>query len=236
MCSTSCGVCTAPTRAVDASCLYIPACREAKKLLASIVAPAIVKSLNAILNEFVLLKEQEIKRKQLAKAHTFISDLLAVIDNHTGPHASQSEQAKDAAPPKKPVLDNAHAHDLHAAPSADSPAFSAVQASIDLQDALCAATSLPGEVCIQHQQQQKQQQQQQQQQQGLCQQQATATPAPQLPAGHAMAPGLLTSRQPASSQHRKGAPKRRTAKPDTWPSPVYASSTCPQGVASIYAI
>ena len=226
LCLSSCRFCTAHTCTTDATCLNIPACREAKKLLASIVAPATVKSLNAILNEFVLLKEQEVKRKQLAKAHIFISDLLAVIDSHTGPQASQSEQPKDAAPPKKPSIDISHVHDLQAVPiAAELPEFSAVQASIDLQDELCAAATLPDDVSIQHQQQQ-----QQQQQQGLDQQQATATPA-QTSAGHGMAAGLLASRHPASSQHRKGAPKRRIAQPETWPSPVNASSTLPSSEA-----
>ncbi|KAL0053420.1 hypothetical protein WJX82_005513 [Trebouxia sp. C0006] len=79
--------------------------REARKLLVSIVTPPSVKSLNTILNEFVQIKEDEIKRKQFAEANPLVNDLLAVIDRHKPPlplpalasrHPSSSQHRKGA--------------------------------------------------------------------------------------------------------------------------------------------
>ena len=66
------------------------ACREARKLLTSIITPPSVKSLDAILNEYVHLKEAEIKKKQIAEANPLVSDLLAAIDRHVTHSARQS--------------------------------------------------------------------------------------------------------------------------------------------------
>lgn len=68
-------------------------CREASKLLKSIVAPPTVKALSSILNEYVELKEADSKRKQLAQANSVVGDLLAVIEDHAGKAFPQHNQA-----------------------------------------------------------------------------------------------------------------------------------------------
>ena len=73
-------------------------CREARKLLASIVTPPSVKSLDAILTDYVKLKEADGKRQQLVLANPLVDDILAAIERHQCRSASPYDHAQaDAA-------------------------------------------------------------------------------------------------------------------------------------------
>ena len=71
--------------------------REASKTLKSINAPAGVKSLNDILNEYVKLKELSIKRQQLLHSNRLAADISAVLDQHLPSLASPVQQPQDVA-------------------------------------------------------------------------------------------------------------------------------------------
>lgn len=68
-------------------------CREARKLLKTIVAPPTVKPLAGILDEYVELKEADRRRKQLVQSNPVVGDLLAVIENHAAKSPDQPSQA-----------------------------------------------------------------------------------------------------------------------------------------------
>lgn len=67
-------------------------CREARKLLKTIVTPPTVKPLAGILNEYVELKEADSRRKQLIQSNPVVGDLLAVIEHHADKPLDQPNQ------------------------------------------------------------------------------------------------------------------------------------------------
>lgn len=167
-------------------------CREARLLLKSIVAPPTVKPLVAILNEYVGIKEADIKRKQLMQAHPIVGDLLAVIESHAGklgPTSQPSQAGQPAAMDQQPAA-AADLGDAAAEPCVDSHLLGD-EPSFSKPTGIAAEQHLNG-----------------------------ATPAhgnAKLPATRLMP---ATAKAQTSSQHRKGAPRRRTGQPDKIPSPI----------------
>ena len=166
-------------------------CREARKLLKTIVAPPTVKPLAGILNEYVELKEADSRRKQLVQSNPVVGDLLAVIENHAGkppeqpsqackPNASSSAEAQ-VIEPQLPANDQPH--DLEVLPS--EPSFGEmVCMTADYQHAVDATPA----------------------------QQPADVPSARLASSF--------PKMQSSSQHRKGAPRRRTNQSDRVSSPI----------------
>ncbi|DBA85593.1 hypothetical protein WJX77_000333 [Trebouxia sp. C0004] len=172
--------------------------REARKLLASIVTPSSVKSLDTILNEYVQIKEAEIKRKQLAEAIPLVNDLLAVIDQHVGQSASQPNEMLHPA-------EAWHKQQSHQ-PVATSRQEDAVNDTAGVQ------------AC----------------QQPMAQMASTAaeknaTPMCQKPP---LPLPALASRHPSTSQHRKGAPRRRVEQSNKVSSPISRVTVLAPGSAA----
>ena len=165
-------------------------CREARKLLKTIVAPPTVKPLAGILNEYVELKEADSRRKQLVQSNPVVSDLLAVIENHAGnppkrpaqackPNASLSTE--QVTEPQLPASDQPH--ETEVLPS--EPSFGEmVCMTADYQHAVDATPA----------------------------QQPADVPAARLASSF--------PKMQSSSQHRKGAPRRRTDQSDRVSSPI----------------
>ncbi|DBA89051.1 TPA: hypothetical protein ACH3X2_000261 [Trebouxia sp. C0005] len=160
--------------------------REGRKLLASIVAPPSVKSLDTILNEYVQIKEAEIKRKQFAEANPLVNDLLAVIDRHAGRPASQ--------PNEMPLLAEAqHNQQSHQTVGTSRQEDTIIDtANVQAcQQPMARVASTAAE----------------QNATPMCQKPPLPLPA-------------IASRHPSSSQHRKGAPRRRVEQNNKVRSPI----------------
>ena len=165
-------------------------CREASKLLKSIVAPPTVKALGSILNEYVHLKQADSMRKQLAQANSVVGDLLAVIENHAGKASAQPNQAdmqnrpssaeQQVSEPQLPANDQPPDVDM----LASEPSFSAM-------DGMAAEQQVPD-----------------------------AKPAHQQADQHAKCLAYSFPRPQSCSQHRKGAPRRRPEPSDKAASPI----------------
>ena len=148
----------------------------------TIVAPPTVKPLAAILDEYVQLKEADTQRKQLMQANPVVFDLLAVIDRHAGKPAEQPARA--GQPAGVPIMEVQ-------APAAASP-------DLPASDACNGADSLGIELCCQDADEGMS---------GLHQTEALpAQDTPTLPSAHFPLSGASAQ---SSSQHRKGAPRRR---------------------------
>lgn len=167
-------------------------CREASKLLKSIVTPPTVKPLSGILDEYVKLKEADSQRKQLIQANPIVGDLLAVLDNHASKPSTQHKQADTQHEPtsaEQPVSEPQ-------LPANDQPV------EVDMPASEPSFNEMDGMATDQH---------------------VTddATPAPQQ-ADQQVAARLATSlpRPQSSSQHRKGAPRRRADQSDGVASPI----------------
>ena len=167
-------------------------CREARQLLKSIVAPPTVKPLVAILNEYVATKEADIRRKQLMQMHPVVGDLLAVIENHAGKlgPTSQPSQAVQPAASEQQPPVAAGLDDAAAKPCIDG----------DMVGNEPSVSKSPGIAAEQH-----------------LHQSSPSHGNGKLP-GVRLAP--VTAKAQSSSQHRKGAPQRRTGQPDKIPSPI----------------
>lgn len=156
-----------------------------------------MKSLSTILNEFVQIKEDEVKKKQFAEANPLVSDLLAVIDRHVGQSASQPNEMPLPAEAQHNqqshhTVDTSRQEDTIIGTS-DVPACQQPVARVASAAAEQNATP-------------------------MCQKLLLPLPA-------------LASRHPSSSQHRKGAPRRRVEQSNKVPSPVSQVTVLAPGVA-----
>lgn len=172
-------------------CSFGLCCREASKLLKSIVTPPTVKPLSGILGEYVKLKEADSQRQQLVQANPLVGDLLAVLDNHASKPSAQHKQA-----------------DMQDAPSSAEQQVSEPQLpandqplEVDMLASEPSFSEMDGMAADQHV--------------------TEATPAQQH-ADQQFAKRLATSlpRPQSSSQHRKGAPRRRAGQSDRAASPI----------------
>jgi len=168
-------------------------------LLASIVTPPSVKSLDTILNEYVQIKEAEIKRKQFADANPLVNDLLAVIDRHVGQSASQPNETLLPAEAQ-------HKQQSHQT-VATKRQEDAVIGTADVQACQQPMARVASTAAEQN-----------------------ATPMCQKPP---LPLPALASRHPSSSQHRKGAPRRRVEQSNKVPSPISRVTVLAPGVAFI---
>ena len=166
-------------------------------MLASIVTPPSVKSLETILNEYVQIKEAEIKRKQFAEANPLVNDLLAVIDRHVGQSASQPNEILLPAEAQ-------HKQQSHQT-AATSRQEDAVIGTADVQACQQPMARVASTAAEQN-----------------------ATPMCQKPP---LPLPALASRHPSSSQHRKGAPRRRVEQSNKVPSPISTVTVLAPGVA-----
>ena len=153
-------------------------------MLASIVTPTSVKSLDDILNEFVQLKEADLRKQQISNSNLFVADLFALLDHHSS----------------KPL-----SHDLQ------PPSSAAVNVQQQLPhetygNKISRYDDFPGPHPVT--------------------QPAAATPRDQTVPAHSMHVAAAASRCLPSSQHRKGAPKRRTEPANAAPSSA-AKVACP---------
>lgn len=156
-----------------------------------------MKSLDTILNEYVQIKEAEIKRKQFAEANPLVNDLLAVIDRHAGRPASQ--------PNEMPLLAEAqHNQQSHQTVGTSRQEDTIIDtANVQAcQQPMARVASTAAE----------------QNATPMCQKPPLPLPA-------------IASRHPSSSQHRKGAPRRRVEQNNKVRSPISRVTVPAPGVA-----
>jgi hypothetical protein len=166
-------------------------------LLISIVTPPSVKSLNTILNEFVQIKEDEIKRKEFAEANPLVNDLLAVIDRHVGQSTSQPNEM----PLPAEAQHNQQSHQTVATSRQEDAIIGAADVQACQQPVAQVASTAAEQNAT-----------------PMCQKPPLPLPA-------------LASRHPSSSQHRKGAPRRRIEQSNKVPSPISRVTVLAPGAA-----
>lgn len=149
-----------------------------------------MKPLIGILNEYVELKEADLGRKQLAQSNSVVGDLLAVIENHAGKASAQPNQA-----------------DMQHGPSSAEQQVSEPQLPVNDQphevDMLAsepAFSTMNGMAAVEHV--------------------PDVTPAHQQADQHAKRLASSFPRPQSSSQHRKGAPRRRPEQSGRAASPI----------------
>lgn len=170
-------------------CDFALCCREASKLLKSIVTPPTVKPLSGILDEYVKLKEADSQRKQLAQANPLVGDLLAVLDKHAG---KPSAQHKEADMQNEPSSAEQQVSEPQLLP--DQPL------EVDVLASEPSFTEMDGMATDRHV--------------------TDATPAHQADPQFAKPLAPSMPRPQSSSQHRKGAPRRRADQSDRAASPI----------------
>lgn len=152
-----------------------------------------MKPLNAILNEYVELKEADIRHKQLVQANPIVGDLLAVIESHAGKARDQPEQTgcQTGAPANKQHPDAAPAQGTQSFDNAIDPETSAKEPPF----------VAPANVAAD-------------------QHDLDSATACQAADPHLDYVASSVAKPQTSSQHRKGAPRRRTDQADKLASPI----------------